>query len=268
MNTVIYLHIPKTAGTSLRKIVERFYKEKDIYRIYTREHGFNDMNDFLALPDDEKRKIKVIYGHLSFGIHQYLPQSSSYVTLLRNPVDRIISLFHHVSNDSNHPYYARIKNEGLSIGQFVRMGVATAFEADNHQTRILSGEFPEHGKCTSKMLDRAKDNIIDRFAIVGLTEYFMETVLLMKNIFGWETTLYHNISNLFYRGKRNQFNIKTNVSVDRIKKEDLHEDDANTILEFNALDMELYRFAESLFHEQVNKQGARFKKELEEVSLS
>lgn len=51
---LIFLHIPKTAGTSLRKIVERFYDKEEIYTIYTKAHNMHNMDDFKALSDAEK----------------------------------------------------------------------------------------------------------------------------------------------------------------------------------------------------------------------
>lgn len=91
-NTLIFLHIPKNAGTSLRKIVERFYSKENIYFIYTRASGFHDLEDLYALSDAEMVKIRIFMGHVSFGLHKIIPKPCTYVTILRNPIDRIVSL--------------------------------------------------------------------------------------------------------------------------------------------------------------------------------
>src|SRR3989304_7440515 len=86
---VIFLHIPKTAGSSLRKVVERFYSPEKIYLIYERNHNnMHDRNAFKALSDSDKLKIKIFMGHVSFGLHDFIPQACSYVTMLRDPIEK------------------------------------------------------------------------------------------------------------------------------------------------------------------------------------
>jgi hypothetical protein len=39
-----------------------------------------------------KKKTQVVYGHVLFGVHRAFPQNNVvYVTLLRNPVERVLS---------------------------------------------------------------------------------------------------------------------------------------------------------------------------------
>ena len=57
----IFLHIPKTAGTSLRKIVSAEYPGERLVAIY-------DLSpDFLAGLRPRLKRAYAIYGHYSFG---------------------------------------------------------------------------------------------------------------------------------------------------------------------------------------------------------
>lgn len=256
-NALIFLHIPKTAGTSLRKVVERFYDKEDIYTIYE-EH----IKEFKDVPDDKKNKIRVFYGHVSFGLHKYIPQPTSYVTILRDPVERVISLYSFVSKVKDHPYYKQFDFNKMTIAEFVQGGIT--LEADNEQTRFVSGIDAEFGKCTESMLESAKENLNKYFSVVGLSEYFDESVLLMKKAFGWKVPLQLSLKKMV-SGVESPFYEKTNVTIGRPRKEDLSADDLNAIKRFNELDMQLYLYAEKLFHEQIAHHGPSFKKEVEKL---
>ena len=82
--TSIFLHIPKTAGTSLRTIAQGFYEENEMYMVYGTAAGYHDLADFLALPESEKANIRFICGHISFGFHDLVPNPCVYVTSLEN----------------------------------------------------------------------------------------------------------------------------------------------------------------------------------------
>lgn len=264
-DALIFLHIPKTAGTSIRKIFERFYDEKDIYPIYTKASGMNDMSDFKALPDAEKMKIKVFFGHVSFGLHNYIPKPCHYVTILRDPVEKIISLYSHVSNIKTNPYYERVKSGNFNISAFVKSGMA--IETDNHQTRVIAGIDPEFGKCTSAILETAEENIKNYFSVVGLSEYFDESVLLMKKAFGWRSPVHISLKRMIYGGggAPSPFYERANVSTNRIRREDLSAEEINTITKYNELDIELYNYAEKLLQDKIRQEGASFMEELNKL---
>src|SRR5678815_616084 len=94
--TVIFLHIPKTAGSTLDKIIDHQYKRTSIFT-----RAYISMDEFKILPEAHREKIRVLRGHMHFGVHEYLPQSSIYITILRNPIDRVISHYYMVLRSSN-----------------------------------------------------------------------------------------------------------------------------------------------------------------------
>ena len=107
---------------------------------------------------------------------------------------------------------------------------------------------PECGKCSKQTLETAKKNLREHFSVVGLTEKFDETLLLLKSAFGWDK--------LFYA--------KQNVSRDKTGKCLLAENNHDLIRKLNEYDLELYEYAVSLFNEQAAKQGPSFADEVRE----
>lgn len=71
--TLIFIHIPKAAGTTFYQVLNRQYKPQHILLI---EHGLakqRSVNAFRQLPEDRKSRLRCIRGHMPFGLHQWLP---------------------------------------------------------------------------------------------------------------------------------------------------------------------------------------------------
>src|SRR5439155_19448351 len=114
-------------------------------------------------------------------------QPSRYITVLRDPFDRVISHYYFVRRSPTHYLYATSRRLGLA--EFV--AACGAEEPNNDQTRLLAGT-GEPAACDGRgqeLLAVAKEHL-NNFAIVGLTEEFDRSLLLMKRTFGWRTHLY------------------------------------------------------------------------------
>lgn len=263
--TLIFIHIPKNAGTSMRRIVESFYKEKEIYFIYTKAFNSNDESDFIALPETDKKNIRIIFGHVSVGFHNHITQPSSYVTILRHPVERMVSLYSFVSNNPDHPFYETIKSNNMDFDEFMREeGMQWGMSTDNQQTRMLCGMKADFRKCYPEMVSKAKENLRERFAVIGLSEYFVESVLLMKNTFGWKIPISTQFIGKIL-GWKNPLYEKTNVTEKKLKINKLSESSLDAVKKFNELDIELYNYARDLFFKQIEAQGPRFMKKVENI---
>src|SRR5262245_16845682 len=93
--TLIFLHIPKPAGTTVHHVLERQFAADEVYSL-AGDSWASYRRDFQRLTLPERKKIRVIKGHMEFGLHELLPQPATYVTVLRHPVDRIMSYYYYV----------------------------------------------------------------------------------------------------------------------------------------------------------------------------
>jgi hypothetical protein len=241
-SSIVFIHIGKTAGTTLRAILQGVYNKEETYLLYPGEPGYNDFNDFLALTEDQKRRIRLYCGHVAFGLHRRLSQSTTYITVLRDPVERTISNYYEVKKVLNQRkksaelYSDFHKAARMDLEEFVSSGIMS-YLTFNHQVQMLANSRPM-GQCSVDDLDRAKEHLANSFSVVGLTERFDETIVLMNKIFGWQVRGYS----------------KKNVGYTRSRAENLPESTLNLIREHNRLDLELYHFAEELFETQLAKQ--------------
>jgi hypothetical protein len=243
--TIIFLHIPKTAGSTFKSIIKKNYKKKEIYELYS-PNTKASLEKLKIMSDDEKRKIKIICGHVGYGIHRYLPQRCLYVTFLRDPVQRIVSHYYFVLAKPHHRLHQEIVSKRMSLKDHVSRPITNAVL--NDQTRHIGANYPwiprnKLEDTTRTMLNKAKKRC-NHFSVIGLTERFDETLLLLKKEFAWK--------NIFY--------LRENVS--KKPKQKLHEDFLRECKIKNQLDMELYDFAKRRFAKTLDEQGFKFAIEL------
>lgn len=242
--SVIFLHIPKTAGSTISSIIERSYPQKAI----SSQYQIDRIREFKNIPESQRKQFQLIRGHFFFGIHQLLPQPCTYFTFLRDPVERVISDYYYIRRHENHPFHQTVISQQMSLEDLIIRG---EYHPDNCQTRYLSGigkMIVPHGQSTQEMLELAKKNIREHFSMVGLVEDFDKSLLLLQKIFGWK--------NIFY--------IIRNKTKERLLKEKISQETLSIIQKYNKLDLELYDYAKQLFQELVACQGSSFEKEVEE----
>jgi hypothetical protein len=244
--SIIFLHIPKTAGTTISNIIQRSYPQNAIfsnYEIYPELYGL----ELKKIPKVKRKQFQLIQGHLYFGIHEVLPQPCTYFTLLRDPVERVISDYYYIRSYKKHPFNQTLISQQMSLEDLIIRG---EYHPDNCQTRFLSGagKSVPHGQCTQDLLELAKKNLREHFSVVGIVEEFDKTLLLLQKNFGWK-----NIS----------YTIQ-NKNKKRLLKENLSQKTLSVIQDYNQLDLELYDYAKEQFQKLVACQGSSFEKELEE----
>ena len=251
---IIFSHIPKTAGSTINKIIEANYDNKSIFNFYVRKQPENtSMKNWI---DDFNRRFKIsgnrsnpkmLRGHFGLGIHEFLDiDSCTYISVLRNPIDRIIS---------NYYYFARPESESKMITDNMTFESFLKDKkyiiADNYQTRFLSGlgwqrrsyvndiyddkYILRYGHCTEEMLEVAKKNL-DKYVLFGLQSRFFESLNLFKNVLNW---------------KKVNFNTRINVNQRKPKYETIDRELVRKIEEENQFDMKLYGYAEEIFDRQL-----------------
>ncbi len=115
---------------------------------------------------------------------------------------------------------------------------------DNSQTRMLAGAWRQSGEpCTVKTLQKAKENMQTHFSLIGLTEHFDESLVLLQRRFGWKSILYHS---------------PLNKTINRPQLKDLPEKTVEAIIRANEYDLDLYAFAQTLFSKQINAPSFAF----------
>lgn len=239
---IFFLHIPKTAGISFRKIIESQFNPKEIY-FGPREY-FLEIVQELTLPD-----FRLIGGHLVFSDGQLLPSKVVYITLFREPVERLISQYEYLRQLGESNPMPKLNSRAEIIREAMRLN----FEdwvlqfTDNYITRIFSHD----GLSTSSLsftqddpfdLDLAKKRL-EQFAFLGITEEYQRSIQLLCYTFAWPH-------------QRQQ--IRFNTTNRKLHSENFPSQLIDDIRERNRNDIDLYGHARQLFI-------ARYKQMLKEL---
>src|SRR5438093_795785 len=174
---LIFLHIPKTAGTTLNRIIEWQYNPLSIFTIDP--YRFRATAErFKTLSEERQRRFRVVRGHLYYGLHEFLPQGATYITMLREPVARFLSSYYFILRRPLHPLHRKLKRERLGVEDYLRL----IPHRHNFQCRLIAG-VKDNETADEQLLAMAKEHLTKSFSVVGICERFEESLMLIAKTF-------------------------------------------------------------------------------------
>ncbi|MEE8574968.1 MAG: sulfotransferase family 2 domain-containing protein [Thermodesulfobacteriota bacterium] len=235
---VVFVHILKTGGSTLKRILASQYGDEEAYFI---NPPFDDsiVTEFLTLPEERRKKLKLIAGHGSQGLVKYMEPPFIIYALFRNPIDQLVSYYYYAKKTPTNHYYERL-NAGMDIVQF-----SSELVAYNLQSRAMELLLEKEDRMK---LDLILELIKGGRVKFGLLEQFDESILMLARELGWKKPPYYTSW--------------LNVNKSRPAVEELPPDVARRLKEINHNDVELYKVAREIFTEELSVQGAGFAEEV------
>jgi hypothetical protein len=224
-----FMHIPKTAGMTLYHRLVRCHGKK-LYPLPQdrgRLDAAADIDHLRRCFATHRCQIRVVVGHFPLCIDEVLGVPLTTFTLLRNPVDRTLSLLRQHKQQGQGFHYSSLEDVyanpvllyGLIRNFMVKCLTATV---DEIERGVMTMVQDDEGR-----LERAKHVLEHRIELFGLQEDFDTFCDELSSRFGWDLgdgTLLANQTSAM------------DVS-DELKERIAHD---------SALDMELYDFARDL----------------------
>jgi hypothetical protein len=155
---IISIHIPKTGGSSFAKVLNEVYADK-LWVNY----------DLQWTPETSGRasipcSTECLHGHFEFDAFDEAYPGASKITWLRDPVERTISLYHHIMTkpDRQNDLIMEIYHNRPSLVEFSKIPWVS-----NQAMNYLRGA-------------QASD-----FKFIGFLEHFEESLGLCGKLLGW-----------------------------------------------------------------------------------
>lgn len=231
-----FVHLVKTAGTSLRKRLEHHFGESAVYPDASDADGTEYFSTRRLRERVQARggEIRVVAGHFPLCAAEMLGGGFTTLTIVRDPVERVLSHLHHhrawspeLRDKSLEEVYAEPRVfHHLMHNHVVKMFSLTPDEAlvPAMLTRV---EF------TEERFDRAKDRLASVDAI-GLHERIDEFFVELTARFGWDLG-------------PPRHEMLVDPAAKSKSRAEVSDSFRSRLTEDNAMDIELYRFAQRLY---------------------
>jgi len=172
-------------------------------------------------------------GHFPYGFHEVLDCPYLYMTMFRDPVDRVISHYHYVRRSEEHYIHQKVGDGLPGLKAYIESGLVS--EVRNGQTYMMVG--PKVMKRGENVSELAKQVLSEKFAIVGTAERFDESLLVMRAVLGWKIPFY----------------ISLNVTQNKPKQSQIDPETLALIKKCNQIDFELYEMADQMLDDLLRK---------------
>lgn len=148
---IVYLHIGKTGGTSLRLMLEHAFGQGSCSNPFVQSH----------MTQEEARKYDaypVICGHISRSDQLKWFPNRQIITVLREPIDRCLSFIHYVRSLSPDSSTVAADAHRLSILELIETDEAQR-NLHNTMVRQLGGHMLDEPTELSELLKKAKETL-------------------------------------------------------------------------------------------------------------
>jgi SAM-dependent methyltransferase len=247
-------HIPKTGGWTLHGVLCQYFDDHEVCpaRLW---------KQLITMPSEELSTYRLFSGHFYYTVYDMLPSRPYTITMLRDPVQRMISHFQHIVREPSLFHHQQAVERGID-GFFSQPEIQKSLR--NVQTRMLAleldvqaiqdswgkeifdayrlGEFHAWLELPVELSDKdllrlAKERL-ESFAWFGITDHFEDSLKLLTHTFGWPPLVEYDIQNT----------APTQLRVDSISPHTI------SILKWlTELDQQLFAYAQQLFDRRLEE---------------
>ncbi|OQR79852.1 galactosylceramide sulfotransferase-like, partial [Tropilaelaps mercedesae] len=228
VNNICLLKTHKCASSTIQNIIMRYGDRRNLSFVLPKEGNYLGhpklfSKTLLPLELVPAFGFNVLAHHTRFdasAIKEVMPPDTAFITILRDPAELFNSMY---------AYFGLQNYTGATLQQFSNDPDRQSFlQTNRYEQRFGPNQmFFDLGYDTNRMNDSAISDAIERvdreFDLVLITEYFNESLVLLKNLFCWDTQ-----DVMYFKHNKRKYE-------DRIPR-----DVRERLLRYNAADTRLY----------------------------
>ena len=257
---LLFLHLAKTGGMTLADILARNLATEQFLHIDLVESDASAMGIWSAaaveralarMSASDVARLRAVWGHYRHDVQACLPKPCAVVTLLRDPVDRILSAYYYTgslaweSRETMENYFRRRDYPiGLDNGMCRVLSGRPALDPVGPEEDATTENFPRVGEAD---FEAAAGNL-ESYLVVGTTERFDETLIVLGSDLCW------SFSDLVYR--------PVNVTASRPPPSDISAALSEKILAWNTYDAALVERARAHLARRIAAYRGEFERDL------
>ena len=227
---IYFVHIPRTGGTTLKELIRRRFPADRCLLAGSRRRFAEVMS---ALSEPDKRRLLFVSAHWDTSVTRLLGRTPQFVTMLREPSERLRSHWEVLRRLPEHPLHAAAV-AGMPFREWLDHPQGGALERDR-MTRQIAGTMDGEvaGAPGSQALLELACERLEDFRFFGIREAYDDSVRLLEAEFGWGPA----------------------GETPRLNPADGHglgPEDREAALERNPADLALYRWARKAFRRRLS----------------
>lgn len=159
---IISVHVPKTGGTTFKRVLKQVYGDEEIFFDYPHKGPIRN-----KLLTSDRSEIRIIHGHFPGDKYDDKYPDARKVIWLRNPINRLIS-----------HYFFWKSWQVLTVPR-------QRIEADDLRSVVEFAERPEVQNILAANF--LKNQSLKDFYFVGIQEFFREDLIQLERVLKWQT---------------------------------------------------------------------------------
>lgn len=210
IDPIIFMQIPRTGGLAFCQALATANKGK-----YWRGDSLDLVNVF-----EEDNHVKVMAGYFNLGYPSYeeLQKPFIHLTLLRHPLDRVVTDYFSIRGDETHPRHEICCKYDLKTIAKEKM----TREALHHDDLIgILSSMRLIGNRPCNLMQQSRFNIANFFTFFGLADRYAEFIDLCVNVFQWPEADYKSFNSVQDMPTRSILDSNTITALAEIYKHDI-----------------------------------------------
>ena len=172
-----FIHVPKTGGTSLNTVLHEMFFPFSIYhgQISEQAGGNGNIAHFLSTRPSFYDHLLLVVGHFAWRhplVHA-VKRRRIILSVMRNPIDRIVSLYDYMRLQDDHPQNSTLRN--MSLREAINESSRFRSHCENAQLQTIFGTRDEK---------EAQKRLRQEHYVLGQFDHLPRFIQAVENVSG------------------------------------------------------------------------------------